>query len=237
MSGDDDFLSRWSRRKRAPDTDQEADGAEPVAPGRDGADIAVDNRTDDEILAELGLKHPDTLQTGDDIKGFMQAAVPDRLRRIAVRQLFRSRPELAVLDGLVDYGEDFTDVATVIGDLQTTYRVGKGMLTDEEIAAREEKHRVQEMGADADDASASAPDHDRDGEAEDPVSEEKALEADEPVVSDHDSDTVAVADVDRIEVGTPLQSSIEAEAETEANGDPEDTGPTRRRMAFKFGRT
>jgi hypothetical protein len=34
---------------------------------------------------------------------------------------------LANVDGLVDYGEDFTDAATVIENLQTAYQVGKGM--------------------------------------------------------------------------------------------------------------
>jgi hypothetical protein len=36
---------------------------------------------------------------------------------------------LANLDGLVDYGEDYTDAATVVENLQTVYQVGKGMVT------------------------------------------------------------------------------------------------------------
>ena len=94
--------------------------------------VETDDRPDEEILADLGLKHPDQLEAGDDIRGFMQVAVPDRLRRMALRQLWRSNPDLAVLDGLVEYGEDYTDAATVIANLQTAYKVGKGMLADED---------------------------------------------------------------------------------------------------------
>ena len=122
MSGEDDFLGRWSRRKLK--------GAEAAPPAAAPEPAPPDERSDEEILAELGLKHPDELQPGDDFRGFMQAAVPDRLRRLALRQLWRSNPTLAALDGLVDYGEDYTDAATVIENLQTVYQVGRGMLRD-----------------------------------------------------------------------------------------------------------
>ena len=42
---------------------------------------------------------------------------------------------------LVDYGEDFTDSATVIENLQTTYQVGKGMLKHVEEMARQAAER------------------------------------------------------------------------------------------------
>ena len=41
--------------------------------------------------------------------------------------MWLANPALANLDGLLDYGEDFTDSATVIENLQTAYQVGKGM--------------------------------------------------------------------------------------------------------------
>ena len=58
----------------------------------------------------------------------MARAVPERLRRRALRKLWLSNPALANLDNLVDYGEDYTDAALVIENLQTAYQVGKGML-------------------------------------------------------------------------------------------------------------
>ncbi len=87
-----------------------------------------DALSDEELLAELDLPDPETLKPGDDVSAFMAKAVPDRLRRRALRQLWRLNPILANVDGLVDYGEDFTDGALVVENLQTAYQVGRGML-------------------------------------------------------------------------------------------------------------
>ena len=43
---------------------------------------------------------------------------------------------LANLDGLVDYDDDFTDAATCVPNLQTTYQVGKGLLAHIEHIAK-----------------------------------------------------------------------------------------------------
>ena len=126
MSEKEGFIDRWSRLKQdgPPDAPVEEPPVVVVEPE------IVDERTDEEILEELGLPNPDDLKPGDDIKGFMKAAVPDRLRRVALRQLWRSNPVLANVDGLIDYGEDFTDSATVIENMQTLYQVGKGMWSE-----------------------------------------------------------------------------------------------------------
>ena len=135
MSGDKDsrdredepgFASRWSRLKReakadAPEPEAEAGAVEPEAP-------VDDDRPDEEVLEELGLPDPDTLKPGDNFTAFMARAVPARLRNRALRRLWISDPVLANLDELLDYGEDFTDAATVIENLQTAYQVGKGYI-------------------------------------------------------------------------------------------------------------
>jgi hypothetical protein len=51
--------------------------------------------------------------------------------------LWRVNPVLANLDGLVDYGEDYTDAALVFENMQTVYQVGKGMLARFEEEAEE----------------------------------------------------------------------------------------------------
>ncbi len=129
MSRKEGFLDRWSRLKEtgeAPEVEAPLiEAAEPKAP-------EVDERTDEEILVELGLPDPDGLTLGDDVTGFMSKAVPDRLRRRALRQLWRTNPVLANVDGLVEYGEDYTDSAMVVENLQTLYQVGKGMFVEPE---------------------------------------------------------------------------------------------------------
>lgn len=125
-SGGGDF---WSRRKaRVAAEEAEAKAAEAEAEAA-SARTALEEKTDEEILAELDLKDPDTLEPGDDFTAFLRSEVPERLRRRALRRLWRSNAVLANLDSLVDYGEDYTDSARVVENMQTAYRVGKGMLS------------------------------------------------------------------------------------------------------------
>mmetsp|Transcript_29685 Transcript_29685/g.58834 ORF Transcript_29685/g.58834 Transcript_29685/m.58834 type:complete len:164 (-) Transcript_29685:3374-3865(-) len=92
-------------------------------------DAKLAERSDEEILAELDLPEPEALESPDQVREFLNSAVPQRLKTRALRRLWRLNPIFANLDGLVDYGEDFTDAAMVIENMQTVYLVGKGMLT------------------------------------------------------------------------------------------------------------
>ena len=143
MSRGRDF---WSRRKAQVEAETQAQVRATEADARE-ADLA--DRTDAEICEELGLPDPETMQPGDDFSAFMSKAVPDRLRRRALRRLWRSNPVLANVDGLVDYGEDFTDSATVIGTLQTAYQVGRGMTAHVEELARQGEAEAQTAEDDA----------------------------------------------------------------------------------------
>ncbi|WP_299078493.1 DUF3306 domain-containing protein [uncultured Ruegeria sp.] len=130
----------WSRRKAAVQAEVDAEHAAVEAQVVAAQQVELEEKTDAEILAELDLPDPDELQAGDDVSGFMAKAVPDRLRRRALRRLWRLNPVLANVDGLVDYGEDYTDAACVVENLQTAYQVGKGMLAHiEALAAAEDK--------------------------------------------------------------------------------------------------
>ena len=123
MSGTD----FWSRRKASVEIE-----AKVAIQSKEMEETAVleaeqAEKTDEELLLELDLPNPDDMRMGDDFSAFMSKAVPDRLRRRALRRLWLANPALANLDGLLDYGEDFTDSATVIENMQTAYQVGKGM--------------------------------------------------------------------------------------------------------------
>ncbi len=134
----------WSRRKAAVQAEADAEvlAVEEQAIAAQKAEL--EEKTDAEILAEFNLPDPDHLQAGDDVSGFMAKAVPDRLRRRALRRLWRLNPVLANVDGLVDYGEDYTDAACVIENIQTAYQVGKGMLAHiEALAAEAEEDEVE----------------------------------------------------------------------------------------------
>ncbi|MCY3874760.1 MAG: DUF3306 domain-containing protein [Rhodobacteraceae bacterium] len=142
----------WSRRKAAVarENAQEAERARQTAAGSETEtrDQAFDDRSEAEVLQQLDLPDPDSLGPGDDFSAFMKAAVPESIRRRALRKLWLSNPVLANLDELVDYGEDFTDAATVVDNLQTAYKVGKGMLrhvtADDEAVAEPEPDSLAE---------------------------------------------------------------------------------------------
>ena len=145
---DGDFLARWSARKQKARTEPETEtgpetgpGPQPAREPAPPAPVASDlpepgaGRTDEEILQELGLPDPDSLAKGDSIAGFLRAGVPARLRNRALKRLWLTDPVFANLDGLNDYEEDFTDAATVVKDMKTAYRVGRGFLPDEPAEA------------------------------------------------------------------------------------------------------
>ncbi len=148
---DTGFLRRWSARKATarrrsrstddvPEAKREAKGKAAVAvppagageiappdtaPGTASENISLPE-AEAELLERLGLPDPDTLGPGDDFRAFMNSAVPAALRNRALRRLWAANPALANLDGLLEYGEDFTDRATVVSGLETAWSVGKG---------------------------------------------------------------------------------------------------------------
>ncbi len=129
--GERGFLSRWSRRKRATPADEEdapaniADASSDITPAPE-MDPAPDDRDEATILAELGLPVPESLQKGDDVIAFMARAVPDAIRRRALRALWRTDPVLACIDGLNDYDGDYTGGGVPMGTLKSAYEVGRG---------------------------------------------------------------------------------------------------------------
>ena len=208
MSGTENF---WSRRRAGVAAEEAARKAALEQEVIAAEQAALEGQSDEEILAKLDLTDPDTLVDGDDFKAFMAKAVPEHLRRRALRTLWRSNPVLANVDMLVDYGEDFTDAATVIENMQTTYQVGKGML----------KH-VEEMVRQAEEAEKAK-------EAEDAL---EAVEEDDDALLAREDDAAADADDDAIESSEP--SEILEFAIAEDLSDSEGiTLPLPRRMKFR----
>jgi hypothetical protein len=93
--------------------------------------------SDADILEMLDLPDPDTLCKGDNFAAFMAKAVPMHLRNRALRNLWRSDPVLACLDGLNDYDTDYLTGSTGQGIIKTSYQVGRGLLAHVEKVAEE----------------------------------------------------------------------------------------------------
>ncbi|MEO9572915.1 MAG: DUF3306 domain-containing protein [Tateyamaria sp.] len=145
----------WSRRRADVEAEAQVKDALDHARVAEAEDVKLAERSDEEILAELDLLEPEALESPDQVREFLNSAVPQRLKTRALRRLWRLNPIFANLDGLVDYGEDFTDAAMVIENMQTVYQVGKGMLTafvddeeeDEEITDETSEDEDEETQA------------------------------------------------------------------------------------------
>lgn len=127
-TGGDDFLSRWSRRKLGEVSDEPAqespkpESAKSVVPETESED-----RGDPEVMAQL--PDIDGMDDSSDFTVFLQAGVPEALRRRALRKLWRVNPVLANLDGLNDYDEDYTQLHTLGRGMKSLYKAGKGFVT------------------------------------------------------------------------------------------------------------
>ena len=130
------FVSRWARRKS--DAKDAARRPPPAAESEEGtaADRAAGPPAEIDP-ADLHLPDPDTLDAEADFTVFLKEGVPEAIRRRALRRLWRLNPVLANLDGLNDYDDDFTDAATVVEGLKTLYKVGQGMVTEEDETPEE----------------------------------------------------------------------------------------------------
>lgn len=131
--------SFWSRRKQAVEAEARQEAEARRAAEEAQAQAVQEQKTDEELLAELDLPDPDTLKAGDDFSAFMSKSVPTRLRNRALRKLWVSNPVLANLDDLVDYAEDFRSAGLTGEAIRTTYQVGKGLLKHVEGLARSEE--------------------------------------------------------------------------------------------------
>ncbi len=209
MSRGGDF---WARRKAAVAAEAEAEVRAEEQAVLAEAHAELEEKSDAEILAELDLPDPEEMQQGDDFSVFLGKAVPERIRRKALRKLWLTNPVLANVDDLVDYGQDFTDSAMVVEAMQTTYQVGKGMLAHvKEMARQEEEAKALAEG--------------RVSLEEFEVQTEAAL-----VEGSDESEETEPAEV------APVEVVAEAEAPTEPIPDVEalPVAPLRRRMRFEF---
>ncbi len=167
MTEDKEFLSRWSKRKLAVEQET-ADTAAPVVEDTpkplevkqeqlarlEEGDSELDT---DEIEPGDAEPHPaegidiEELKYDSDFTVFMNEKVPETVRRMALRKLWRSNPILANLDGMNDYDEDYTDAAAVL--INSVGKVLSGtrdkIWDDEKIAEVEGK--VAESNSDQDD--------------------------------------------------------------------------------------
>ena len=114
------------------------------------APLPVRNETNEEIpeaspedLEAMSKEHDlplvDSLDAKSDFTPFMQVGIPDALKQAALRRLWRIDPTFGFLDGMNDYDEDYNIIDKLITLLDTSYKVGKGHLSDDDDDEEEMK--------------------------------------------------------------------------------------------------
>ena len=149
------FMSRWSKRKSNLKHDQgneknlkgktelqESNVNEQKTVIKEEVDESqYSDLNDQELLEKFKLPNPEKIKKEKGLDLFFKDGVPDRLRQIALRRVWKLNPIIRFADAEInDYHEDFTDAATVIEGMQTAYQVGKGYLS--EILKDEDKNSL-----------------------------------------------------------------------------------------------
>lgn len=148
---EENFLSRWSRRKHA-----DRAGESIAAP----VEEAVSETVDETLAVEQAENLPgdedmppvESLDEDSDYSGFMSPKVSEELRRIALRKLFSSQV-FNVRDGLDDYDDDFTSF-TKLGDVVTAEmryqmkRMQEAMNEDSDIDVSQQEAGEEVLAAD-----------------------------------------------------------------------------------------
>ena len=150
---DSGFLSRWSARKSqiakgelVPDEPLATNTADEAITEEDDEDAAL---TDAELLEKYELPDPEEVTEESGLERFLNGEMPERLRQMALRRLWRLNPLFGIVDDMVEYGEDYTDAATVIEGMKTAYTAGKGYASKAVEPEKEAELGEQEAAEDA----------------------------------------------------------------------------------------
>ena len=168
--GEGGFLSRWSARKnqiaKGEDVPDEVPAPEIAEDAviEDEEDAAL---TDAELLKKYDLPDPEAVTEESGLEQFLNGkGLPGRVRQMALRRLWRLNPLFGVVDDMVEYGEDYTDAATVVEGMKTAYTVGKGyakeVVEPKESEAMEDDAEAEE--GDAEEGDAEANEGEKDGQ-------------------------------------------------------------------------
>ena len=213
--GEGGFLSRWSARKnqiaKGEDVPDELPAPEIAEDAviEDEEDAAL---TDAELLKKYDLPDPEAVTEESGLEQFLNGkGLPGRVRQMALRRLWRLNPLFGVVDDMVEYGEDYTDAATVVEGMKTAYTVGKGyakeVVEPEESEAMEDDAEAE--AGDAEEGDAEANEGEKDGQQDekeradglaDQSDQAKVREIDETIGADigltrqNDAETAVIQD-------------------------------------------
>ena len=260
-NSDPRFLSRWSARKTEIARAAAAGNADPEEQNEANA-AGADNESDEdaalsdnELLEKYELPDPNDITEEPGLERFFDSKTPERLRQMALRRLWRINPFFGIVDDMVEYGEDYTDAATVIDGMQTAYQAGKGYLK-KAIESGEDDGGVESPTSQLDQDSQADPElhadyerqkseietqtgtgiENREGSGEEAEREVKiASSVDHPPLERSNSVKSPLVDENRDEVSHAESSMLDEETKTASKPIEKSAIPTKpKRMQFRL---
>ena len=179
---DERFIGRWSRLKQKRRRREPGPGDVPKDESARPEPADAQPATAEEETAPLDLPDIETLDKDSDFTVFMKEGVPEELKKLALRKLWRSDPVFAVIDGLDDYDEDFRIIPEILGDFakrgdetpedpDDAVAEAKAKDDEDEAAAAKDDEEPGEVGAAGERKVATGADADADAEAGEGASE------------------------------------------------------------------
>ncbi len=180
------LLHRWSKQKaegtekelpsteiQDQQTETETDSdAEAIA----SEEIEQTEQTEQEDEAPVELPPIESLSEESDYSLFMSPEVDEKLRKLALRKLFKS-PAFNVVDGLNDYDDDFTTFE-LLGDIVTS-----DMKFHEERKKAEEALKRQQAAESGEVSETIESDSERTEEEESSVASDEVLPSDDDIAA------------------------------------------------------
>jgi hypothetical protein len=130
MSEPENFLTRWSRRKRVAEEPDQPAPAAGVAPGTTSPEGEPANKpeskaaaapapetsaTPEPVFDPASLPSLDSIGAQTDIRAFLQAGVPNDLKLAALRRAWSADPAIRNFKGLAENDWDFNDPNGIMG--------------------------------------------------------------------------------------------------------------------------
>jgi hypothetical protein len=113
MNEPENFIARWSRRKRDA---AEAERQDEIAPQQDAAQPAeAPKGAENEPFDLASLPSIESIGADTDVTAFLRPGVPPELTREALRRAWSSDPAIRDFVGLVENGWDFNDPGAMAG--------------------------------------------------------------------------------------------------------------------------
>jgi len=185
--------------------------------------------SDEELLAKYGVDDPEAIEDEEKLDSLLQGQFPDRIRQMALRRMWRLNPLFRFADEMVEYGENYTDAATVIDGMQTAYQVGKGYLQKAFDAAEDdaaEDDAAEGDGAEGDGAEGDGAEGDGEGMA--------GAEAEAPEAASKPADSATDEHRDAAKAPTGANDAGQTGDPVPIEGESEPAPPPRpSRMTFR----